>query len=69
MDRRSFLAMGMAAGAAAISKTGDAKAATRTAGRDKFKLKYAPGLNAFNEHAGKDPIDNIKFILRNKRCK
>jgi len=51
--------MGMAAGAAAISKTGDAKAATKTTGRDKFKLKYAPGLSAFNKHAGKDPIDNI----------
>jgi hydroxypyruvate isomerase len=26
-----------------------------------FKLKYAPGLGMFREHAGKDPIDNIKF--------
>lgn len=28
----------------------------------KFKLKYAPHLGTFGEHAGKDPIDNIKFI-------
>ena len=28
----------------------------------KFKLKYAPGLGTFSESAGKDPIDNIKFI-------
>lgn len=26
-----------------------------------FKLKYAPTLKMFPEHAGKDPIDNIKF--------
>ena len=26
-----------------------------------FKLKYAPGLGMFSEHAGKDPVDNIKF--------
>lgn len=26
-----------------------------------FRLKYAPGLDMFPEHAGKDPIDNIKF--------
>ena len=26
-----------------------------------FKLKYAPGFGMFNESAGKDPIDNIKF--------
>ncbi len=28
----------------------------------KFKLKYAPHLGMFPESAGKDPIDNIKFI-------
>jgi hydroxypyruvate isomerase len=26
-----------------------------------FKLKYAPGFGMFKEHAGNDPIDNIKF--------
>jgi len=26
-----------------------------------FKLKYAPSLGMFKEHAGPDPIDNIKF--------
>ena len=26
-----------------------------------FKLKYAPGFGMFREHAGTDPIDNIKF--------
>jgi len=26
-----------------------------------FKLKYAPGLGMFREHAGSNPVDNIKF--------
>lgn len=26
-----------------------------------FKLKYAPTMNMFREHAGTDPVDNIKF--------
>lgn len=26
-----------------------------------FKLKYAPSMEMFREHAGKDPVDNIKF--------
>lgn len=26
-----------------------------------FKLKYAPGLGMFREHAGNDPVDNIRF--------
>lgn len=26
-----------------------------------FKLKYAPSLRMFRQHAGDDPIDNIKF--------
>src|SRR4030065_883227 len=26
-----------------------------------FKLKYAPGFGMFRQHAGQDPIDNIKF--------
>ncbi len=26
-----------------------------------FKLKYAPGLGMFREHAGADPVENIKF--------
>jgi len=27
-----------------------------------FKLKYAPNLGMFKQHAGSDPIDNIKFM-------
>jgi hydroxypyruvate isomerase len=28
----------------------------------KFNLKYAPHIGMFKEHAGKDPIDHIKFM-------
>ncbi len=27
-----------------------------------FKLKYAPSLGMFREHAGKDPLDQLKFM-------
>ena len=27
-----------------------------------FRLKYAPSFGAFRSHAGKDPVDNIKFM-------
>lgn len=32
-----------------------------TEGAD-FKLKYAPSLGMFRQHAGRDPIDNLKFM-------
>ena len=60
MDRRTFLAAGLTAGAAAVSTTSTARAMTPAP--QKFKLHYAPGINAFSQHVGKDPIDNIKFM-------
>ncbi len=65
MERRNFLKNATIAGVAITSLTGvsqsiaSGKPASNSA---KFKLKYAPHLGTFNEHAGKDPIDNIKFI-------
>lgn len=37
---------------------------TRTSGSstDGFKLKYAPHLGMFEAHAGKDPLDQLKFV-------
>ena len=58
VTRRGLMAS--AAAAVAISTMAPkARAATATG---KFKLKYAPTLTAFRELAGKDPIDNIKFM-------
>lgn len=65
MERRNFLRNAAFSGAAltglgGLSQTFAAEKPTSNAA--KFKLKYAPGLGTFTEHAGKDPIDNIKFI-------
>lgn len=65
MERRNFLKKAAFAGAALTSLTGVAQSFASgmpVSNSAKFKLKYAPHLGTFNEHAGKDPIDNIKFI-------
>lgn len=52
----SFMATGLTAGLSASAST------QQSSNSAKFQLKYAPGLGTFNEMAGKDPIDQIKFI-------
>lgn len=64
-NRRTFIKK--AAGAGAAFAVAPAFLSATETGRklsdasEPFKLKYAPGLGMFREHAGKDPIDNIKF--------
>jgi hydroxypyruvate isomerase len=64
MKRRDFLAAtpaaALLAGTAFAQTETPAAPAPSTAAR--FQLKYAPGLGAFPEHAGKDPLDALKFI-------
>ncbi|MEW6252721.1 MAG: TIM barrel protein [Planctomycetota bacterium] len=69
MDRRTFLATGIAAGAAtALDMT--ARAQNQPAGAQQqratagghFRLKYAPSLGCFKEHAGPDPLEELKFM-------
>ncbi|MGA2322873.1 MAG: TIM barrel protein [Sedimentisphaerales bacterium] len=61
MDRRAFLAAGLVAGTAAISSSrAEDKPAAKPSG--KFKLKYAPEFGMFEASAGKDPIDQLKFM-------
>ena len=67
MNRRAFLATSLAAGAAATLKLAASARAQEAAkpaagGRHRFKLKYAPQLGQFKEHAGPEPIDQLKFI-------
>ena len=58
--RRGFMkSVACTAGAAAFSGVNSRASAGEV---ESLKLKYAPGLNMFKEHAGSDPIDNIKFI-------
>lgn len=63
VSRRSFL--GTAAAAAAAFSVFPFKAGASLvssgSGTAGFRLKYAPSLGMFREHAGKDPLDNITF--------
>ncbi len=57
---RRHLISGAAAAALAASAVPSVVRAAGAGG--KFKLKYAPSLGTFRQHAGKDPIDNLKFM-------
>lgn len=58
IDRRSFLAAGVAAGTAAVAATSARGQASSNKG--KFHLKYAPHFGMFRNHAP-DLIDQLKF--------
>ena len=60
MDRRDFIAAAVAAGAAPMTSFGAEEKTAKPAG--KFKLKYGPGFGLFENHAGKDPLDQLKFF-------
>ncbi len=65
MERRNFIKATAASGMALTGIAGAMGAVAseaKVSNSAKFKLKYAPGLGTFSEHAGKDPIDNIKFM-------
>ncbi len=66
MNRRSFLASGTAAGVTAITTGVNSNALAedmpKKSNAAKFKLKYAPNMEQIKNHAGNDPIDQIKFI-------
>ncbi len=67
MDRRTFLATSVTAGAAAALRVAPAagaqdKPAAAASGKHAFKLKYAPHFGQFKQHAGEDPLDQLKFI-------
>jgi hydroxypyruvate isomerase len=59
LSRRHFISSAAAAAVAASAMPAITKAAQSP---KKFKLKYAPSLGQFREHAGNDPIDQLKFM-------
>lgn len=63
MERRNFIkkaaVSGIVASGVGINLTSNACSGSN---KLQFKLKYAPHLGMFREHAGSDPIDHIKFI-------
>jgi hydroxypyruvate isomerase len=67
MKRRSFIRNAALGGIALAGMPGVLSANSnhselKPSNSAKFNLKYAPGLGTFREHAGNDPIDEIKFM-------
>ncbi len=67
MERRNFIRTTALGGLAmtGISGTFASTAASpevKTSNNNKFNLKYAPSLGTFRQHAGDNPIDQIKFM-------
>ena len=63
MDRRQFIERAAAA-AAVLPITNAAGEAGQSAARS-FRLKYAPHIGMFEQSAGKDPLDQIRFMADN----
>lgn len=64
MNRRDFMTAGVAAGAAITglnAARSTAAAQAPAAGGKGFKLKYAPHFGMFENSAGKDLVDQLKF--------
>ncbi len=61
MKRREFLSAGGLAGAALLSSGALRTNAAESTPRRTFQLKYAPHFRMFQQTAGKDPIDQLKF--------
>jgi len=59
ISRRGFIGSAAAAALAISTVVSSTRAAAPS---KKFKLKYAPSLGMFPQHAGKDPIDQLKFM-------
>jgi len=61
MDRREFIAKGLAAGTVIALGTQTVIAHGRNSNQAKFRMKYAPHFGMFRNSAGNDPIDQLKF--------
>lgn len=59
ISRRDFMASAAVTAAAISTATSTLRAANQP---KKFKLKYAPSSGMFENHAGKDLIDQLKFM-------
>lgn len=59
ISRRNFIGSAAAAALAASAVTSNAQTGSNGG---KFKLKYAPHPGMFQKHAGKDYMDNIRFM-------
>jgi hydroxypyruvate isomerase len=64
MDRKKFLKTGLLTGSAMLAGTGSMTDNVRKKRntQNNFKLNYAPHFGMFQHHAGKDPVDQLKFM-------
>jgi hydroxypyruvate isomerase len=63
MDRREFLSKTAAATSLGLAGASHLGAQTKAPGKKQtFKLKYAPHIGMFGNSAGKDPLDQIRFM-------
>ena len=63
MNRRDFLHLSAVGSVASLlPNTTIAARTNQTQPKRKFKLKYAPHFGMFKNHAGADPIDELKFM-------
>lgn len=64
MKRRDFVRASLASAAGVAASTAGLGASPPAAGgaAPPFKLDYAPHFGMFKEHAGNDPIDQIRFM-------
>lgn len=62
MKRRTFIQSSVATSAAFVGATTAAEAKPLASTAAPFKLKFAPHLGMFQNMAGKDPIDQLKFM-------
>lgn len=62
MDRRGFLTSGIAAAGATALAAAAVRPAAAQAAASGFKLKYAPHFGMFKNHAGENPLDQLKFM-------
>lgn len=63
MERRSFLQAGLTAGAAAMTMGATKSASAQEDSlKSDFKLKYAPHFGMFENSAGEDLLDQLRFM-------
>jgi hydroxypyruvate isomerase len=62
MKRRNFLSRGLASGMAVVAGKALASAQGLVSPKRKFNLHYAPHFGMFRNHAGGDPIDELRFM-------
>ena len=59
ISRRDFMSTAAAAAVAVSTAASSVRAANPS---KKFKLKYAPSFGMFRQHAGNDPVGQLKFM-------